>query len=73
MESEMNRNNLLTTLFLVALFLFGAGIGATVSSNYWKNKGWANAFRSMKTGTIEKEIQTRAPALWIELNKEKKP
>lgn len=33
--------------------------------------GWELAYRAMKAGTIEKEMQQRAPALWIELNTKK--
>jgi len=69
-KSEIREDVMAIGFFIVLLFI-AAVIGAAISMDYWKDKGWSDAYRSMKSGTIEKEIQERAPALWIELNKEK--
>lgn len=56
-------------LTAIIYFLFGFLFGVFCG----KNLGWEAAYRSIKSGTIEKEIQQRNPALWIKLNKGGKP
>jgi len=56
---------------ILAAFGVGLIIGAIIGVNAGLDIGWSRTYIAVKSGTIEQEMQKRAPALWIELNAKK--